>query len=333
MISRGCDVARAVAVALLLGGTCVSGTGKVGPADASSGASRAHAYTFVDSTRPTPCTGAPDRTLDVTVVHPDGPGPFPVVLVGPGSSASQRAVAVADAHALAARGYLGVALAFPCTNAPGKSTSDPTVAFDIYHQPADVSFVLTQLLAKSTTPSDELHGLLDPERISYVGTSSGAVTGLFFFNTCCADPRVRAMIIIKGFPIPTTPDLPLTGEYDWSRPIALYLWSACLDHVTPFAPAYEAFLRASPPKFFAQDPTGGHATLPTFPPGTYDAFLARYVRGDASPTHLDVLLAAGADPHYAFDPGVPGVAPRVVLPPCAPPSPPPPASVTPTFTG
>src|SRR3954451_8141465 len=74
-------------------------------------------YTFVDSTRSTPCTGATDRTLKVTVVTPEVPGPSPVVLVGPGSGASQRAVAKADAAALAARGYVGVALDFPCTNA------------------------------------------------------------------------------------------------------------------------------------------------------------------------------------------------------------------------
>ena len=83
-------------------------------------------YTFVDSTRSTPCTGATDRSSERDRRDPGHRrAPSPVVLVGPGSGASQRAVAKTDAAALAARGYVGVALDFPCTNAPGFSTTDP----------------------------------------------------------------------------------------------------------------------------------------------------------------------------------------------------------------
>ena len=167
-----------------------------------------HDYTLVDSSRPTPCTGAPDRTLHVSVFVPDGTGPFPVMLVAPGSGASERPIARADAAAFAARGYVGVAVPFPCTNAPGETTLDPVVALDIYRQPADVSFVLDELLTKSATPADELFGLLDADRIGLTGTSSGGVTGLLFFNTCCTDTRIDAIVVSHAFAIPTGPDAP-----------------------------------------------------------------------------------------------------------------------------
>jgi hypothetical protein len=292
-------------------------------------------FTFVDSTRPTPCTGATDRTLKVTVVTPGASTPSPVVLVGPGSGASQRAVAKADAAALATRGYVGVALDFPCTNAPGFSTTDPVVALDIYQQPADVSFVLTNLLDLSASPGDPLAGLLDPARVGLVGTSSGAITGLLFFNTCCTDVRIGAMEIIKGFPLPTTAGLPLTGVYDWSRPIAVYFWSGCLDVVTPHDLAASAFAQLGPPKAFVTDPTGGHETPPTFPDGTTDAFLDRFVAGDHSAATTAPFLAADNDPYFSYDLGD-SIAPHPALTTCAaaetaPPTPP--LLLAPTFTG
>ena len=260
-------------------------------------------YTFVDSTRSTPCTGATDRALNVTVVTPGTTEPSPVVLVGPGSGASQRAVAKTDAAALAARGYVGVALDFPCTNAPGFSTTDPAVALDVYHQPADVSFVLTNLLSRSAAPGNALSGLLDPARVGLVGTSSGAVTGLLFFNTCCTDGRIRAMEIIKGFPLPTAAGLPVTGVYDWSRPIATYFWSGCLDVVTPHDAAASAFAQLGPPKAFVTDPTGTHDTAPVFPDGTPEAFLDRFVAGNTAAVTAAPFLAAGDDPYFAYDLG------------------------------
>ncbi|MFI5046281.1 MAG: hypothetical protein ACHQIG_04385 [Acidimicrobiia bacterium] len=231
-------------------------------------------------------------------------------------------MAKADAAALAARGYVGVALDFPCTNAPGYSTTDPIVALDIYNQPADVSFVLTNLLSLSASPDNALSGLLDPGRVGLVGTSSGAITGLLFFNTCCTDTRIRAMEIVKGFPPPTTPGFPMTGIYDWSRPIATYFWSGCLDIVTAYDSAASAYAQLGSPKAFVTDPNGSHDTPPAFPDGTADAFLDRYVAGDTSPATVAPFLAADSDPYFAYDlgdsipahPPTAGCAPRETVP-------------------
>lgn len=313
----------------------------VGAAQTSAGAQSSQAasatlsYTFVDSSRATPCTGASDRTLNVTVVTPGTSLPSPVVLVGPGSGASQRAVAKADAAELASRGYVGVALDFPCTNAPGFSTTDPTVALDIYHQPADVSFVLTSLLSLSASPGNALSGLLDAARVGLVGTSSGAITGLLFFNTCCTDARIRAVEIVKGFPPPTSPGWPLTGSYDWSRPIAAYFWSGCLDVVTSHDAAASAFAQLGPPKVFVTDPSGTHQTPPTFPTGTVDAFLDRFVAGDVSPATAAPFLAVPGDPYFAYDLGD-GIAPKIATAGCeavTTANPPSPVELSPAFTG
>jgi hypothetical protein len=140
------------------------------------------------------------------------------------------------------------------------------------------------------------------------------VTGLLFFNTCCTDARIDAIVVSKAFAIPTAPGLPVDGTYDWSRSIPLYLWAACDDVVTPFDLADDAFLHASPPKFFVQS-TGGHGTLVVYPDDTYDAFVDRYVAGDQSPELLATLLAAASEPSFAFDIG--GVS-RLDVPPCHP---------------
>ena len=212
------------------------------------------------------------------------------------------AVAKADAAALVARGYVGVALDFPCTNAPGFSTTDPTVALDIYHQPGDVSFVLTNLLSLSASPGNPLSGLPIPHG-SVWWARRAARSPAVFFNSCCTDSRIGAIEVIKGFPPPTTTGFPLTGEYDWSRPIATYFWSGCLDVVTPYELASSAYAQLGPPKAFVTDPAGSHDTPPTFPDGTTDAFLDRFVAGDASPATAAPFLAADDDPYFAYDLG------------------------------
>jgi hypothetical protein len=139
------------------------------------------------------------------------------------------------------------------------------------------------------------------------------------------------MEIIKGFPLPTTAGLPVTGAYDWSRPIATYLWSGCLDAVTPHDAAAAAFAQLGPPKAFVTDPTGTHDTPPIFPAGTAEAFLDRYVAGDTSAATAAPFLAAAADLYFAYDLGD-SIAPHAATSGCARP-PIAPIVLAPTFTG
>lgn len=107
----------------------------------------------------------------------------------------------------------------------------------------------------------------------------------------------------------------MNGTYDWSRAVPLFMFNACNDPIIPYDPAYQDFLTAAAPKFFTQDPSGGHAAPLLLVPDTYPAFLARYVAGDASAGPLGVLLAATSDPLFAYDFGN-AVPVRTMLPPC-----------------
>jgi hypothetical protein len=120
----------------------------------------------------------------------------------------------------------------------------------------------------------------------------------------------------------------VSGDYDWTRPIATYLWNGCADEVIPYGPAADAYADLPSPKVFVTDPEGTHATVPAFPPGTVDAFLDRFVAGDTSATTLAPFLAAASDPFFAYDLGD-RIAPKVAEAGCGSVPPPPAAGVTP----
>ncbi len=103
-----------------------------------------------------------------------------------------------------------------------------------------------------------------------MGTSSGAITGLLFFNTCCTDARIGAVEVIKGFPPPTTTGFPLTGEYDWSRPIATRTSGADVSTSSPRTSSHRPHTRNSVPRRRSSptrlEVTTHHQRSPTGPP-------------------------------------------------------------------
>ena len=119
-----------------------------------------HNDTFVDTTRPTPThngvPGAPSRTLQTIVLYPtrDGssevPVPdatparrrFPLVVVVHGASTGPVAN-VPIFTQLAAAGYVVAMPKFPLTGEGTPGGPDPA---DYVNEPADISFVITQLL-------------------------------------------------------------------------------------------------------------------------------------------------------------------------------------------
>jgi predicted dienelactone hydrolase len=94
----------------------------------------------------------------------------------------------------AAAGFVVSAPTFPLTSigAPGGG-----VIGEYVNQPADVSFVVTQMLRRDR--GDGLGGLVNRHRIAAVGHSLGAVTTLALAsNRCCRDTRIRAAVAIAG---------------------------------------------------------------------------------------------------------------------------------------
>jgi predicted dienelactone hydrolase len=146
-----------------------------------------------------PALGAP-RATDV----PDAPaatlgGPFPLVIFGHGFAVTPD-LYKRMLQAWARAGYVVVAPVFPLGNANAPGGPEES---DLVNQPADMSFVISSMLAASSTGPAPLKGLIDPAQIAVSGHSDGGDTALAVtYDQGLRDARVRAAIILSGAQIP-----------------------------------------------------------------------------------------------------------------------------------
>jgi predicted dienelactone hydrolase len=97
-------------------------------------------------------------------------------------------------------GYVVAAPVFPLENANAPGGPDES---DLVNQPADMSLVISSLLAASGAGSGPLKGLVDPAQIAASGHSDGGDTALAVaYGSALHDPRVRAAMILSGAEIP-----------------------------------------------------------------------------------------------------------------------------------
>jgi len=140
---------------------------------------------------------------------PAGPkpprGPFPLLLFAPGfmqcGGPYSRLL-----HAWASAGYVVAVVNFPRTDChAGTAAYEP----DLVNQPADMSFVLSRLLALSKKPGDLFSGLLNRHQIAAAGQSDGGDTvAALAANACCSDHRLDAAVVLSGAEWP-----PMPGRY------------------------------------------------------------------------------------------------------------------------
>ncbi|MBO4206590.1 alpha/beta hydrolase family protein [Micromonospora echinofusca] len=137
-----------------------------------------------------PATGSPGG--DPRRGRPAARGRFPVVVFSHGLTARP-----ADYAALlgrwAAAGFVVAAPTFPGTSR-GAARYD---VLDVLNQPADVSFVLTRVLALDGRAGDPLRGRLATDRVAATGHSAGGVTTVGLF-TVERDDRLDAGIVLAG---------------------------------------------------------------------------------------------------------------------------------------
>lgn len=138
-----------------------------------------------------------------TTGHPVAAGAFPLVVFSHGVTASGPAY-VGVMKALVAHGYVVALPTFPLTSGPGGWSN----LLGVQQQPGDVSFIITELLARSASGKGLLGGHLDPNAVAAAGHSLGAITSLFYEHTCCRDRRIEAVVAVSGtaFPGPSKSD-------------------------------------------------------------------------------------------------------------------------------
>lgn len=262
-------------------------------------------FTFVDTTRPTAANGAfpaaSSRTLETTVLYPAAGPPggaevpdaapavgrrFPLVVFSHGFTASGPIYRFL-LRRFAAAGYVVAAPTFPLSS--GAAPGGPAPG-DYVNQPADVSFVIDEMLALDGDRQSELSGTIQRTRVAAAGHSLGAITTLGFRNSCCTDRRVDALVSIAGAQLP----FPDGSVEDSSRTPTLLIHGEA-DDTVPYAASQAVFDAARAPKFLLTLLGAGHN--PFFGPAgevlvaSTVNFLDRYLKGDRAA--LDELVAEG----------------------------------------
>ena len=186
-----------------------------------------------------PAIGDPSRADGLASPPAESSGPFPLIVFGHGFD-STPGVYARLLQAWARAGYVVAAPIFPLSNANAPGGADES---DIVNQPADMSFVITRILAASAADHGILSRLVDPHEIAVSGQSDGAATALATaYDTRYLDRRVDAAVILSGAEV-------LPGEYfrDANPPLLASQGTADIVNLPKYT--YEFFHAAHTPKF------------------------------------------------------------------------------------
>ncbi|HEY3830983.1 MAG TPA: hypothetical protein VGO03_01700 [Acidimicrobiia bacterium] len=214
--------------------------------------------TFVDTSRPTATPGnaaySPRRTLPTDLYIPTAATPRPLIMFSHGYKGAPAKFTQLF-RAWAAAGYFVAAPQFPLTSTRGKPYD---IVTDYVNQPADISFVLTQLL------DGPLRSKIDATRIAAAGLSlGGATTYGLVYDPCCRDPRLRAAAIFDGVRLP------------FSKPFGQNSIPVLFAHIdtdiaAPYSVARKAFAASASPKWFITYHLGIHPEAYEDEPSPHD---------------------------------------------------------------
>jgi dienelactone hydrolase len=132
-------------------------------------------------------------------------GPFPLVVFAPGFMQCGARYSYL-LRAWASAGYVVAAVNFPRTDCRvGAAAYEP----DLVNEPADMSYVISRLLALSAQAHGVFSGLLNRHEIAAAGQSDGGDTvAALAANACCTDHRLKGVAVLSGAEWP-----PMPGQY------------------------------------------------------------------------------------------------------------------------
>ena len=221
-------------------------------------------YTFVDESRPTSPNGsypgAPDRTLRTLLLYPAEGSPgapavedatpleakrrggFPLVVFSHGFTANGPVYRFLLLDRLVSEGFVVAAPTFPLSS--GGAPGGPRLA-DYVNQPADVSFVLDEVL-RLAREDRSLKRTISGHDVGVAGHSLGAITTLgVATHSCCVDPRIDAAVAISGIQLPFP-----GGSYFSTRTPPLMLIHGESDRTVAYGGSANAYEQAPSPKAF-----------------------------------------------------------------------------------
>jgi dienelactone hydrolase len=174
-----------------------------------------------------PAIGRRGQVDVVGAVADRAAGPFPLVVFGHGFAVTP-VIYARLIQAWVRAGYVVAAPVFPLenANAPGGPNES-----DLVNQPADMSLVISRILAASADPANALTGLVNGRAIAVAGQSDGGETALgAAFYPQYLDRRIGAAVILSGaklgpgsfvFPAHSPPLLATQGTADVINPPSL----------------------------------------------------------------------------------------------------------------
>jgi len=247
------------------------------------------------------------RVLPVVVRYPHDPaaqhaaaqraaGLFPLIVFAPGFLQCDGSYAFL-LSSWASAGYVVAAVTFPHTSCHDESDADEQ---DLVNQPADVSFVIAQLLGARERSAGPLAGLVNPGEVAVAGQSDGgdtvaAVAG----NSCCRNHLVKAAIVLAGA------EWPLGGRYFASAAPPVLFVQGSADTVNPPWASLQLYQAdTTGPRYYLDvlgashlSPFEGSGTQQRLVAGVTAAFLDRYVAGQQAAGNE--LLRRGTRPGTA----------------------------------
>jgi dienelactone hydrolase len=159
-------------------------------------------------------------------------GLFPLVVFAPGYTQCQGSYATL-LNTWASAGYVVAGVDFPRTNCHVANPDEN----DLVNQPADMSYVIRQMLAVSGQPDGFLAGLIAPGRIAVAGHSDGGDTvAAIAANSCCRDPAVTAVMVFSGAQWP-----PMPGSYFTATTPPILFVQGDADDINPPADSFTMY--------------------------------------------------------------------------------------------